>query len=137
MIMVGVIDGHPISRWGMQWALKTAPDVRIVGTYAEPAAATGRYDVVLFDPRPTDGPPPAGGGYAVGFSVRPPRAGPPQLSAVAALSQNSALLVVSASKRQADIDSYLAAGARLYLHKGSEPGTFVQAIRAVSTGETP
>src|SRR4051794_8136632 len=115
MIMVGVIDGHPISRWGMQWALKTAPDVRIVGTYAEPAAATGRYDVVLFDPRPTDG--------------------PPQLSAVAALSQNSALLVVSASKRQADIDSYLAAGARLYLHKGSEPGTFVQAIRAVSTGE--
>jgi DNA-binding NarL/FixJ family response regulator len=117
-VRVCVVDDHPISRLGIVRALETAPDIAVTGTFAAWSDLPGdhRADVLVLD-------------LFLADDV-------PCLDLVAQLSRSCAVLVTSASRRGSDIEACCLSGARGYLHKGSAPEVFVDAVRTVHLGGT-
>jgi DNA-binding NarL/FixJ family response regulator len=116
VISVGVIDDHPVSRWGIQRALEAAPDIRVAGMYASPDRLTADVDVVVLDLFLADD--------------------LPCLAAVRGMAQRTAVLMISASRRSADIQACFRVGARGYVHKSIEPDALAAAVRTVASGGT-
>jgi DNA-binding NarL/FixJ family response regulator len=115
VIYVGILDDHPISRWGIQRALEAAePEIRVVGTYSSPAEVDRHADVMLVDLFLSDE--------------------LPCLDLIREMATRTRVLVVSASRLSADVAASFHAGAHGYLHKGSDPARFAEAVYAVAAG---
>jgi DNA-binding NarL/FixJ family response regulator len=119
MIDAYIIDDHPVSRWGLQRALESAPDVQVTGMFASAEEVltgwrTPSPDVALVD-------------LYLGDDM-------PSMALVAELVHRSKVLVVSASRRRVDITACRRAGASGYLHKSSDGPTLVAAVYACIDG---
>ncbi|MCO5973965.1 response regulator [Actinoallomurus soli] len=123
MIKVAVIDDHPIARRGVSQILVESGRIGVVASCASagelPGALSdhgeeGRPDVVVLDL------------YHDG--------GMPCLDAVAELSRQTRVLVMSASGSPADVVGAVRAGAAGYVTKQSGPEVFVAAVETVAAG---
>ena len=120
MIRVCIVDDHPISRWGLQRAVEPEADIQVVGAYAsrqdiaKGLTSAVPPDVVILDLFLADD--------------------LPCLGLVEEMAKRSRVVVVSASRRGADMEACQHAGARGFVHKGSDASLFVAAVRTVAGG---
>lgn len=121
MLRVAIVDDHPIALHGLASIVEPVSDLTVVAAVPAwallPRDRDGRVaaDVVVLDLYLGDG--------------------KPALSAVTALSATVPVLVMSASRRPADVLAAMRAGASGYLSKHASPDAYVAAIRAVAGGE--
>jgi two-component system, NarL family, nitrate/nitrite response regulator NarL len=114
MIRVGIVDDHPIMRWGLQRALERA-DIEVVAALASAEGMPASpIDVLVLDLFLADD--------------------LPCVDVIGTFATRAGVLVVSASKRSADIEMCFRAGARGYVHKGSGLDALVGAVRTVAAG---
>ena len=124
MIKVLLVDDHPLVRDGLQQLLRAAPDIEVVGTAADGAAAVElaaaeQPDVVLMDLVMP--------GVDGVEATRRIMAGQPRTQVV---------VLTSFSDRERILDA-LDAGAVGYLLKDVDPADLVQGVRAAARGESP
>jgi DNA-binding NarL/FixJ family response regulator len=120
VIRVGVVDDHPVARFGIEWIFCDAAGISVVASAGSvdqlhPAAASGAglsgLDVVLLDL------------YLV--------ADRPAIGEVSRLARDVPVLVMSASRRPRDVLAAIEAGAAGYLTKDSAAAAFVDAVKTV------
>ncbi|MDQ2810513.1 MAG: response regulator transcription factor [Actinomycetota bacterium] len=120
LIQVAIVDDHPVARRGLQSILADAGDIQVSAAVATPAelslagVGAGRPDVIMLDL------------YHDGDE--------PCVGAIATLSQDHRVLVVSASGRPADVLGAIRAGACGYVTKLADPPLLVAAVRTVAGG---
>lgn len=114
MITVGVVDDHPVARWGLEHLFAGHQDIRIAASVPSPEdlGEHADLDVVIVDL------------YL--------RSDVPALPTVHALSARHHVLVMSASGRQCDVLAALKVGADGYLTKDAADDEVVQAVRTVA-----
>ncbi len=122
-IQVVVVDDHPVLREGTRAVLEQAPDIKVVGTAGEGAAALQlveehRPDVLLLDLRLPDV-----SGVAVAQRVR-------------AWYPEVAVLVLTGYDDVGYIRALLQLGIQGYLRKTVSGDEIVAAVRAVAAGQT-
>ncbi len=115
-VRVGVVDDHPIVRYGISQVLGQHARIEVCTSVGSPGELSGGEDLdtVVLD-------------LYLGTDE-------PDLAAVAALSAVTAVLVVSASARPADVVAAMRAGANGYLTKDCPPELLVGAVLTVGTG---
>jgi DNA-binding NarL/FixJ family response regulator len=116
MIAVGIIDDHPVARWGLEHLFSGHQEVRIAASVSAPGdlGEDTALDVVIIDL------------YL--------RSDTPALAAIRALAARHHVLVMSASGRQADVLAALRAGAEGYLTKDADDEEVTSAVRTVAAG---
>lgn len=124
MIRVVLVDDHAIVRDGLYRLLDGADDIEVVGAAADGAEAQDVVrsidpDVVLMD-------------------LQMPRVdGVTATRAIVASGSRAQVIVLTSYSERERILAALDAGAVGYLLKDAEPSDFLEAIRAVSRGESP
>lgn len=119
-LRVAVVDDHPVARRGIAAIIAGFPDLRVCATVAEarelPRRADGQVDadVVVLDLYQADG--------------------HPALPAIAELSAQRPVLVLSASRSPAVALAAVRAGAAGFVTKAAEETAYATAIRAVASG---
>jgi DNA-binding NarL/FixJ family response regulator len=121
MILVLIVDDHPIVREGVTAVLDREPDIKVVGTAGTVheglrVAAALHPDVVLLDLKLPD----ADGVESVASFAR----------------ESSGVLMFTAFDADDEVYRAIRAGARGYLLKGSPAAEIAQAIRQVHAGES-
>ncbi|MGW4517938.1 response regulator [Streptomyces sp. NPDC004393] len=117
MLQLGLVDDHPVARRGLAAILEEDPEVVVVGAGAHPADLSdlGALDVVLCD-----------------LYLGEDR---PAVAEVRRLAEVTAVLMVSAASRPADVLACIAAGASGYVTKDSGEDVLRAAVHAVASGE--
>ncbi|MEU7874322.1 response regulator transcription factor [Dactylosporangium sp. NPDC049140] len=118
MIRVGIVDDHPIILLGLRGAFESAGDIAVVAAatapgHVDPAA----MDVLVLDMHLT------GDGPCV-----------PEVATAAA---HCKVVLTAGDERRSDIARCMAAGARAFVPKSSQPHLFVEAVRLVAAGGAP
>jgi DNA-binding NarL/FixJ family response regulator len=124
MIRVLVVDDHPVVRRGISELLASEPDVEVVGTAGEGAAAVALTseltpDVVLMD------------------IEMPGTDGVEATHRIGAVAPRTAVVILTTFADRARITRALDAGAAGYLLKDAEPSELLDGIRAAAAGATP
>lgn len=120
MVTIQIVDDHVISRWGLQRALEMQPHLRVTGLFGAVGEMKRGWrrrsvpDVVVLDLYLADD--------------------LPCVDGMADIAKRTAVLVVSASRRNGDEALCRAAGARGFVHKGADPETLGAAVRSVHAG---
>lgn len=124
MFRVGVVDDHPVARYGLEQVLAELPDVAVVcsfdsvtaleessfaGPWADPALELVLFDLYLEE-------------------------GVPAFDGLARLAMWTNVLVVSASSRASDVVSAIRAGARGYVTKHADAQMLISSVRSVAAG---
>jgi two-component system, NarL family, nitrate/nitrite response regulator NarL len=120
MISVAIVDDHPIARRGLEAILASQTGLHI-------CASAGSVSSLTRTPRDR----PAADVAVMDLYLRDDQ---PALADIVVLSARCAVLVMSASGRQADVLAALRAGARGYITKQSSESSFVAAIESVASG---
>jgi DNA-binding NarL/FixJ family response regulator len=124
VIRVLVVDDHTIVRGGLVQLLEAAPDLEVVGSAGDGAAAVAlaeasRPDIVLMD-----------------LSM-PGMSGIEATRLIGDRSPGSQVLVLTSFVDRDRVVEALEAGAIGYLLKDSEPAELITAIRSAARGESP
>ena len=120
-LRVAVVDDHPVARRGIAAIIAGFSDLRVCATVAEarelPRRADGQVDadVVVLDLYQADG--------------------HPALPAIAELSAQRPVLVLSASRSPAVALAAVRAGAAGFVTKAAQESAYATAIRAVASGK--
>jgi DNA-binding NarL/FixJ family response regulator len=118
MIRVAIVDDHLVARYGLMAILSAEPDIEVVAAMSAPTGlvrlGVDQANVLICDPFP------------VGEA--------PWLDALREVAATVPVLVVSASRNQADVSAALRAGVLGYVTKQAGDETFATAIRAVAAG---
>ncbi|WP_194904003.1 response regulator transcription factor [Catenulispora rubra] len=121
VLRVAVVDDHPVARRGIAAIIAGFPDLRVCATVAEACELPRRpedgqvdADVVVLDLYQADG--------------------HPALPAIAELSAQRPVLVLSASRSPAVALAAVRAGAAGFLTKAAQESAYAAAIRAVAAG---
>lgn len=113
-VRVGVLDGHPVVCWGIDHALRDCVSIRLTCSASRPEdLAVADVDVLLLDLNITSEVPSA---------------------LIARLSQETRVILMSASADADDIRAGLVAGASGVLDKSARRGEIIQAIETVAGG---
>ena len=117
-----VVDDHPVFREGLAGALRTEPDLEVVGSCADGAEAVQvasemQPDVVVMDLN------------------LPQLSGIEATRAIVTASSHVAVLVLTMVEDDDSVFAAVRAGARGYLLKGSLPEDIVRAVRSVERRE--
>jgi DNA-binding NarL/FixJ family response regulator len=124
VIRVLVVDDHTIVRGGLVQLLAAAPDLEVIGSAGDGAAAVelaadGRPDIVLMD-----------------LSM-PGMSGIEATRLIGERSPGSQVLVLTSFVDRDRVVEALEAGAIGYLLKDAEPAELITAIRSAARGESP
>lgn len=116
MLLLGIVDDHPVARRGMAAIMAEGEDIAVAASVAAPRDLPdpAGLDVVLCDLYLGDG--------------------RPAVAAVRDLAHKTAVLMVSAASRPADVLACVAAGAVGYVTKDSEESVLWDAVREVAAG---
>ncbi|MCD0486067.1 response regulator transcription factor [Streptacidiphilus sp. ASG 303] len=117
MVVVGIVDDHPVARRGLAVILGEDPGLEVAQAVAHPSELRDHdaLDVVLCD-----------------LYLAADR---PAVAEVRALAGATAVLMVSAASRPADVLACVAAGASGYVTKDSDEEVLLAAVRSVAGGE--
>ena len=107
---MAIVDEYPINRWGLERALEDASDLVLVASVATADRLTVDVDVLFL------------------------ACDTPRLGLIRQMATTSKVLVVSASRRPADVEAVFRAGGRGYLHMTAEAEVITEAVRGAAAG---